>query len=529
MGWQDDPVVSDAGAPWERDPVIDAKPKPIGQAANADFLKEELKNAGWFGRNLAAAGTAITDPWEGLKQLFGQGDRDKIEANKVIRDSAPVGAIAGDIATMAIPMAAVGTSVKGAALVGGAFGAARPTDADGWQGLKERFANAGMDAALSGAGQAAVNVGGKYLARKMADTALERAQKAPRDQVLAEAQDLNLKVPPSSVDPTWLNTLKESFAGKTATAQEAAVGNASKFEQAARRDLHLADDVAVTPEAAQAAREQAYQLGYKPIEQIPAINWNPEFIKGVDALSPKGKGGAVRSPAQSQIDELLASLKDQNQWTGEQLVRDIRALREQSRANYGAANRAGGDAAKTDLARVQGGAADLLEKLATDNLGDATLVTNLRAARRIIAKSHDVEDALIPGGGVDARKWAKNAEKMDGQMGVAARFAAQFPKASQTSQQIAGPGVNKLGAFMLPSAAGLVGEMVGGHEGGVPGVIAGVVGPALMRRHLLSNRVQRNVLRDLYSSPAAAGVNALRVLPYSPAALAQARSKPLPQ
>lgn len=502
-------------------PASTAKPATIGKDANDRFLRDELKNADPFTRAIAGFGVGASDTWEGLKQLFGKGDRDRIEANKVIRDEAPAASIAGDVALMAGPMAAAGTSIKAAAGVGGAFGALRPTRAEGWEGLGERLKHGVVDAALSGVGQAATNAGGRYVARKMADNATRAAQNAPRDQVIADALDIGLVAPPTSVSPTRWNTLEESFGGKIATAQEAANRNAPKFEQAIRTDLAIPADVAVTPEVLAGVRDRAYQLGYKPIADLPEVLRTPEFLNGLKSLSPKGKGGAVRSPAQAEVDGLLGELANQNRWTGEQLVHDIRTLREQSRANYGAANRAGGDTVKSDLARVQAGAAEELEKLATQNVGDPTLVANLRAARRQIAKAHDAEDALIAGGGVNARSWVKNADLMDGAMGKAAKFAAQFPKASQTPQAIAGPGVSKLAATAATLLAG-GGAAAGGPVGLLAGAAPLLVPPAL-RAHMLSGRAQKNVLRDLYKLPTTtrAGVNVLRALPYSPAALAQ--------
>lgn len=534
MSWQDDPVVGEsagpaAGAPaWASDPVVGeapaAKPAAIGKDANERFLREELKNADWFTRNLAGAGVSASDTWESFKQLFGQGDRERIEANKVIAEEAPVGKVAGDLAMLAGPMAAAGASVKGAAAVGGAFGATRPTEADPWSvaGLGERLKNTAVDAALSGGGQAVVNAGGKYVAGKLAENATRKAQNAPRDTTLSDAIDRGFVAPPSSVDPSLWNVTKESFGGKIATAQAASNKNAPLFESAARADLGLAPDVPLTPDLLKRSRELAYDVGYKPLADLPAINWSPVVDRAADALVPNSMGGMVKSPGHDQIVELVNSIKGRGQWTGEQLLNDIRQLRSNADDHF----RLG----QNDLARAEKGAAKLLEDLADDNVarvyqGSPDAVKLYREAREYIAKTKTVEKSLNPATGeIDARVWARrirDGKPMSGEMEVAGRFAAAFPKASQAPSQIAGPGVSKLGATLATMFAG-----GGAMAGGLPGIAAGAAPlliPPALRAQMLSRRAQRNVLRDMYDLPTTtrAGVNVLRVLPYSPAALGE--------
>lgn len=72
------------------------KPAPKRETL-ADTLKKELENTDWGTRNIAALGTATSDLWERGKQLFGKEDRQQIEANKIIADSAPVGAFVGEM------------------------------------------------------------------------------------------------------------------------------------------------------------------------------------------------------------------------------------------------------------------------------------------------------------------------------------------------------------------------------------------------------------------------------------------------
>lgn len=129
-----------------------AQPVKIGQDAFADTLRAELQNADWLTRNIAGAGSAVVNAWEGLKGLVGQTDEREVAAQKIIADEAPVGNIAGNVAllapTMAIPGAA---TVRGAAAIGAGTGAALTPGS-----IKERLIAAGLGAA-GGAGGAALS------------------------------------------------------------------------------------------------------------------------------------------------------------------------------------------------------------------------------------------------------------------------------------------------------------------------------------------------------------------------------------
>ena len=54
--------------------AFDNGPLKIGKDSFGDSLRGELKNASWFERNLAGAGTALSNLYEGAKQFAGQGN-----------------------------------------------------------------------------------------------------------------------------------------------------------------------------------------------------------------------------------------------------------------------------------------------------------------------------------------------------------------------------------------------------------------------------------------------------------------------
>jgi hypothetical protein len=490
--------------PFDRFDDSAPKPKPIGAAAQGDFLREELKNADWGTRNIAAFGTALSDVWEGLKQKVGQGDEQAIEANKIIADSAPVGAALGNAAMMAGPMGIAGNSVKGAAAISGAFGAAKPVSGpQTFENIAKGTAqNIGVATVAGAAGQWGANKVGGAISQKLNDLALRKAQNIDKDAMIGEALDAGLVIPPSSVKPTFANTVKESISGKIATAQTFSNKNAAKFNEMARRELGLADDAALSPDLLQGRRDLAYQVGYKPVADLPGVAVDTPLLMQIRALHPASMGGAVKTPAQGQIDEIAQAIAAQKQWTGPQLLADIKALRAQANANFKAAGGPSPNPAAGDLARFQKNAAEALEELAARNMANPNAAQMFRDARQYIAKTHTVEDAMLPGSNAfDPRRIpARSMGKLTGELKTAAEFAKNFPKASQSEAQVAGPAVNQLGALLKPflgGAGGVAGTAIGGPVLGAIGAAAPFVLPPVMRAHL-GSRAAQNALRELY-------------------------------
>ncbi len=509
-------------------------PKPMGKEAQAGFLREEMRNADPFTRNFAAAGTALSDLWEGAKQFVGQEDQEQIAANRVMSEEAPVGALAGNLAAFYLPFGVAGNTLKAAAKVGAGLGALRPIEGaeDFGDVAKGKLKSAAIEGGLAVAGQGVANLAGKFASSRARNLALAKAKNAPTTKVLNEALDAGLVVPPSSVKPSAWNVAKEGVAGKIATAQTASNRNADVFERMIRKDLGIAGNIPLTPKVMQGVRAQAYKVGYRPVADLPAINWDQTFVRGVSQLSPRGAGGAVKNPAQAEIDELVGDLTSRGQWTGEQLIHDIRSLREQSRALYGAANRAGGDTAKTDLAKAMSGSAKLLEDLAERNMmvqgANPAAIQNMREARNLIAKAHLAETAILKGGGKpDAGVFAARAQAgkpLSGEMEKIGKFAAQYPKASQAPAKIAGPGVSNLRSLVSLLSGGSGFAMGGPWGAAVMGAAPFVVPPAV--RSSLLGASSQNALRDIYRLGLPERT-ASRLLKYSPVGFTVLGGEPL--
>lgn len=492
----------DQGNPFDR---FDQKAAPmkLGGDNFGDVLRGELKNADWGTRNIAGFGTALSDIYEGTKQFFGAGDKQQIEANKIIADEAPAGAMTGTMAATAIPFGLAGNSLRAAGAVGAGVGALQPVSGDQSASnvAKGKLLNAGLGAASGVAGQAIANKAGDLLTRKLADLQLKQSVNAPRDNLIREALDEGLSITPSAVNPSAKNVLVESIGGKIATADAISSKNAPLFDKLARRAVGLPPDAPLEEAALQAVRKQAYDTGYKPIADLQAVNWDPAFVKSIQNLSPKGGGGAVQNPAQAQIDEMITALSSRGQWTGEQLIRDIQALREMSKSNF-KKDAIAGDTAAREMGRAQVAAADQLEQLAERNIiaqgGSGGAIQGLRDARKLIAKTHSLEDAIGEGGSVDINKLGQQLTRgkpLEGDLELLARFSKEFKSSAKPGAKVQGPGVSAFNAFGSTLLGG-GGAAAFGPAGLAAAAIPFVARPAA-RWYAMSGRSQ-NALRDLY-------------------------------
>lgn len=183
--WDNDPVLSRAtGNAWDSDPVLNypstSAPKKIGAEAFPDALREVLAGTDWGTRNIAGAGSAVVNAWEGLKGLVGQTDPNQVAAQKVIAEEAPIGNIAGNVAMLA-PTAFIpgANTVAGAGTIGAAQGALlTPGD------LKERA----KSAAWGGVGGGGGILAGRALAAggRAASAAVAPMTRSGQDEIIGK-------------------------------------------------------------------------------------------------------------------------------------------------------------------------------------------------------------------------------------------------------------------------------------------------------------------------------------------------------
>ena len=285
---------------------------------------------------------------------------------------------------------------------------------------------------------------------------------------LQEGRKAGYVVPPSTVNPSWLNNKLESVAGKAAVGQEAAKRNQAVTNALVKKALGLADDAPLTEGTLQAARKQAGKV-YEEVSQLrptDKMEWFPRYHE-----------------------------KD--------LVGQLAKAREGARDAWKSANMGNSDA--RDLARSLEGTAEAIHgdivDIARAN-GREDLVKALTQARTKIAKIHDVEKALNLG---DENVSAPILGRLLDKSGVAAKsgelktigqMAEAFPSVMREGARVPSSGVSGTDA----AASALLGTVGYGAAGGPAGMVAAAL-------PLLRSPARSLVLSNPYQNFATSGIN----------------------
>jgi hypothetical protein len=385
------------------------------------------------------------------------------------------------------------TRAAGGAITGGlSAGLINPEDAK-----SGALIGAATPVAVMGAGKVGEYVGDALKARQTA-AAAQYAKNQPLNDTLKAGLDAGYVVPPSSVNPTFANNVKESISGKIATAQEASSRNQQVTDGLVRKALGMADDAPLSVEALSKYRADMHATGYGPLRQLGPVPADQQFASDLASVAQKYTGkGTIPAIEKTEINDLVKAHQSTGFDAGD-AVDAIKVLREDAKDAYRVGNSALGGAKKA-IADAYEGALERALPPGSD------ILTNYQAARQNIAKSFTVEDALKEGtGAVDARKLAAALQKgtpLSGELLTAARFANAFPKATQPPSLVAGPGVHNLKA-MFAGGAGATGATLGGMMAGPIGAgIGSAVGaggafvvPAAMRAQMFSGGAQRALL-----------------------------------
>jgi hypothetical protein len=326
------------------------------------------------------------------------------------------------------------------------------------------------------------------------DTA--NAKNAVRDATLRAAQAEGYVVPPGNVRPNMVNRALEQAAGKTELQQIAAAKNQQVTDKLARRAVGISETAELTPDAMKAVRAEAAAQGYEPVAKIGSVPVDDDYLNAMNDIEDKFTGvsksfpDAVPDSVRKIIDANLV-----NNFDAQDAMKRIQSLRD----NASAAFRKG----EPDIAKANRAVAKALEDqierhLAGTGQQGAQMLNDFRAARKRMAISYTLEDAMREGtGSVDAKKLAaelnRSKDKLTGDLRTAAKFASTFSNVNASVPGTMGtPGViNRFGA---PTVTGLLGALVGGVPGGALGAVAPAAARSLSQRYLLSGRAQRNAL-----------------------------------
>lgn len=447
----DDYAQSNNDGPWNDYPAksnqtdFSKGPLKVGAAGLDDALRDTLKNTNWGTRNIASAGTALSNLWERGKQAIGQGDEQAIQNNRTIAQEAPIGAIAGNV-TLLAPTAFIpgANTYIGAATIGAVTGALQPTIGD--ESTLKNIAVGGV-AGMGGKAVgdlAALGLGKVFDKVKIAQQ-LKQAQNAPKDQTLKEALDAGYVVPPSMRQGGLTARILEGISGKVKTNQLAGIKNQDVTDNLARQAVGMAEDAPLTSEAMQQIRKQAYQQGYEPIANLGQVAADQDYAKALDFISKKytGAAGSFKDAIPDEVGKLVESFRVPGFDAGDALQAS-QALRDQATAAFRAGNTGTAKAAK-DIAKALedqierslsgGSGATLVNPVAGPNgqtiyMTGADMLKGFRDARKLMAKAHTIEDAIVEGGGkVNAAKIAsrlQSGKPLSGELETIGKFANNF-------------------------------------------------------------------------------------------------------
>lgn len=286
----------------------------------------------------------------------------------------------------------------------------------------------------------------------------------PIDQTITESLKAGYKIPPAMVNPTLKNRILTSVAGKESIQQMASNANQEVTDALARKAAGLAKNEPITPETLQAAR-QALQAPYKEIGNI--------------GYNTSSYGGLNKKTLQPDLNQLTEIRNEANRaWKQYNTDHTASAL-----GDYHAAR-----AAENSLENK-------IEMVLND-AGRPDLMAKFKQARIALAKNHNVEEALIEGGGtVDSRVIARALQRGDPlseELATIGKFSNNFPKVSQPYKLYGQPDVHNLKSVssLLMGGGGMAAAgPVGATAGAIPWLA-----PIAARKYLLSKGIQKGLM-----------------------------------
>lgn len=299
-------------------------------------------------------------------------------------------------------------------------------------------------AAASGlAGEAASDLGGEEWrgvgtmlpgARAMQHKgAGERATEGRQAEAFGKAREMGIPVPPSSLKPDKAQQAVQNAGNKALRQPEGTEFSPETLQ--AYRNAHYADYEAVMKHPSLAkgviptpAFQKELQTIGNEIESARATL--PETFKDMrPVIKLLSEYGYAKMPQGVQAGGINVPPRAQP-IPPEVAMRAIKKLRNDASTNFSSDK-----PEKVELARVQKRLANSIETMIEENLaktGDQGLMQTFRGARTSIAKSHDYQAAMEPGGKINAAKLAAKENEgspLSGGTKDIAQVAGAFPAA----------------------------------------------------------------------------------------------------
>jgi hypothetical protein len=267
-------------------------------------------------------------------------------------------------------------------------------------------------------------------------------------QSLSNGRDVGYQVTPNySPTASFLDRLGQGIAGKAQVEQAARVQNQGVTNALAARSVGQDPASLITQQSLQAIRQAAIDKGYAPIQDLDGpIQADAQFMRNQAAIKSANGDELSGNPDVAATANILMGLKSKSvpgdavdPMTLQQrtplptfdpaVVTDqISTLRNRAKDAYAAGRPSAGAAF-----RQQAGELESLVDRHLQDLDDVSpdVLTNYRAARQLIAKTHAVEDALNTSTGNVNATALGNAQQggapLTGDLKVIADFANSAP------------------------------------------------------------------------------------------------------
>lgn len=325
------------------------------------------------------------------------------------------------------------TAIQGA--VGGMFGGGSGVVGVAKNALVGGLSNAAGETVAQGTGSDALGLATSMLSpvgaskisalNKSRETAM--ALNALRDKTFQDAKDLGFVVVPEG--------RIADFAGRPKLL-EAAIGiNQRKTNDVARNSLGIPNNTPISNTVLDGIRKRVYDRAYEPLKKLGRVTTDNDYLDDLDRIEREytGASGSFPEDVSPKLRELVDSYLVADFDTAD-VVDKIKVLRRRATKNINSE-----DPTNNEYGFAQQKIAEAMESQLERSVQAAgwpsTMLDNYREARKIIAISHTIGNALNSASGdVDINKLAKVFERgnyMDGDLLKVAKFGSiNKPKVS---------------------------------------------------------------------------------------------------
>lgn len=360
------------------------------------------------------------------------------------------------------------------------------------------------------------------------------AKRANLKPVAEDAIRAGYKFPPQMVkeNPSRMEQFASGGGGRVKMRQAASAENQPVTNSLAAEDLGLPRDTVLTDQVFKNVRNREAPAYQAVVSALPEVQTNAKFKDTAKSLASafdeaaEQFHGVVKTP--SEVQELSDNLAKVQKFTPKAGIAQVKLLRAESNKNLNAGH---ANPEKGALGMAQRKAADAIEDLIADNLRDGViynrspdgtvsimpsedrsgLITNLRKARQMIAKSYDVEGATnTDTGDVSAIGLARLYNKgrpLTGNLKTIAKTANAFR-----------PAVQNPGAFggVEPFSVLDMGAAGVSALHGRPDIAGMILARPVLRNMLLSDSFQKGMLPDAISASVPPPMTGLQLLKSTP-------------